>query len=277
MIRCRPLIPLGLFVLIVGQELASCPGSHAAAAQPPTTDAQRAPATQTPDTVALSQRVTRLEGRLDGMEGRPPGSDVSPLGWPTAAAWLGTLIIALVAYLGTVRAGRQQAIETEKMKLRHSIADRRLRVFDGAVADLLGMMLEMARQDSDTDAVRDAAERFRSVYPQAGLQVVLAADLAMRPADSDAVTPLTKDILDSCKRVYSQFTQGRKPEEESENLAARIAMLVHLLMQAVDASTEARLDELGLSGRCSRHIKRIVDRWDEETRAAGVSGPGGAA
>ena len=108
MIRRRLVIALGLFALIVGQELASCPGSHAAAARRATADTQPTPAPQTPHTTALSHRVTRMEGRLDGMEAAPrPVSETSTFDWPTAgAAWVGAFIIAVVGsiltYLATV-------------------------------------------------------------------------------------------------------------------------------------------------------------------------------
>jgi hypothetical protein len=60
-------------------------------------------------------------------------------------------------------------------------------------------------------------------------------------------------------------------------LIARVAMLVHLLMQAVDVSTEARLE-----GRSSRRyantIKGIAKRWAaENTTPASAPKPSGEA
>ena len=63
MIRCRYLIALGLFALIVGQELDSCPKAHAAVAPPAIEETQPAPAAGD-GTAAPSDRVSRMEGKL---------------------------------------------------------------------------------------------------------------------------------------------------------------------------------------------------------------------
>jgi tetratricopeptide (TPR) repeat protein len=61
MIGYRHLITVGLIAFIVGQELASCPEAHGATARPATTETQ-------PAAADLPDRVTHVEGRLDGIE-----------------------------------------------------------------------------------------------------------------------------------------------------------------------------------------------------------------
>jgi hypothetical protein len=270
MTRHLLLTAAALLALIVGQELVSCQDAHAAGAMPAATDTQRPAAAASDGTADLSDRVSRVEGRLEGMEAASTrATSASEGGLKVVGPWilpLATLVVGV--YVGRL------GFRTEAMKLRHSIAERRLREFDGAAGDLLKMMLEIGRQDSDTPAVHAALERFRSTYPEAGLHVVLAAELAMLPAHRDTLTPLTKDLLDSCRRAYSQLTEGPRQEGESDHLVGRMTMLLYLLMQAVDTSTEARLEEWWLSWRYSRQIRAIAERWGEETRAAGVPGPG---
>ena len=215
----------------------------------------------------LSDRISRMEGRLEAM------AAANEPATPDVEGGLGTFLLAFATLGAGVVVGRL-AFRAETMKLRHSVADRRLRDFDGAAGDLLKMKLEIGRQDSDTPAVRAALTRFRSSYPEAGLHVVLAAELAMLPAHRVALAPLTKDLLDSCSRAYSHLTEGPRREHGSDHLVGRMTMLLHLIMQAVDSSTEARVEEWWLSWRYSRQIKAIAQRWSEETRAAGVPGPG---
>jgi hypothetical protein len=182
------------------------------------------------------------------------------------------IALAVGVYVGRL------GLRAETMRLRHSIAERRLKDFDGAAGDLRRMMLEMGRQDSDTSAVRAARDRFLDTYPDAGTNMVLAAELAMMPEHRPALRPLVSDLLDSCRRLYSRLTEAQKlpgdvPEGPADNLVTRVTMLVHLLMEAVDVSAEAKLE--GRSAR--RHTRRMAEvasRWAEEARSGNTPQPG---
>jgi len=114
MIRCRLVIALGLFALIVGQELASCPGAYAAAAQPTTTEAQPAPTAQTPGTSALSERVSRVERRLEGMEGA--SREHSSGNWWELVALLATVAASIAAWRSAGAAARSASLTGAQRK-----------------------------------------------------------------------------------------------------------------------------------------------------------------
>ena len=192
---------------------------------------------------------------------------------------LGPWIAPVVALGVGIYVGRL-GLRAETMRLRHSIAERRVRDFDSAASDLLRMTLGMASHGPV--AVRTAWTRFHDSHPHAAIRLVLAAELAMMPAHREELDPLFKAILDDCSQLDSPTVispselAGTGPTGGLPRLVARTTLLVHLLMRAVDISTEASLE-----GRASRRyadaIEEITKRWAENITPAAAPGPGGDA
>jgi len=194
------------------------------------------------------------------------------------AKLVAALVPSAIALLVGIYVGRL-GFRAEAMKLRHSVAERRIKEFDGAAGDLLAMLLEIGSQRFDTPIGRAARRRFRDLYPSAVLKMLFAAELAMMPVHSDALTPSDKDLLRSCGDLYSHLATEVSPhdngrERAEADLVAGVTMLVHLFMEAVDVSTEARVE-----GRSTRQytarIQAIARRCAEEQRSGNTPQPGG--
>jgi hypothetical protein len=85
----------------------------------------------------------------------------------------------ILAFLSTTYAARL-GFRAEVMKLRHAIAERRVKEFGDAAQDLLGMALEISR-GGPFHYVKERWEGVFDRFPGAGARVASTAELAMQP------------------------------------------------------------------------------------------------
>ena len=174
------------------------------------------------------------------------------INWVTAiVAWLGSLIIAVVAYSGTVRGARQQAFETEKLRLRHDIARRRLREFDELVREFRGLCLagEMGER------VLRMAETTRWI--ELWSEVGMAATLVGSPADREEIEKCFRAANVAIAEYSHQCAEFTKmlhldrddPKRLGSVIAAELAdahhgfaVWIRRLELVVDWAAERRLD-----------------------------------
>jgi len=142
-------------------------------------------------------------------------ADVSAFNLATAgAAWVGSLVIALVGalvtYRATVKAGREQAIETERMRLRHQLLMRRVIRVENAAERLIEESLEGAQGVSIT--------ALNAIVPIL-LGGALAGDRGEAAAKAiwDTLLPAEKDVPRSVdevrKAVQGALDSGAGAEE----------------------------------------------------------------
>jgi len=166
----------------------------------------------------------------------------------------------------------------EVMKLRHPIAQRRTHEFDGTAGDLRAMMLEIGCLGFDNPVGQKAIDRFRKTFPGATLKVILATELAMLPEHTELLNPLGLDLLQSSRALFEHLMKAPGVQEEhrrvAKELANRITLLVHLYMEAVDVSIEAKLVG-GPSRKQDARIKGIAKRWDSQKGVGTVPQLGG--
>jgi len=263
MIRCWYLIALGLFVLIVGQQPTSCPEAHAAAAQPPATEAQAAPASQTPDTSALSNRVSHVEGRLEGME--------------DAAAHVAT--VAEQAASASAEAARASAEASRSAGQVMAAIDTGTKVV-GVAVTLLGVLLGALGYKGWRD-VREAAKEADDAAKAAATCAASAKDsLARIQTEEERATKSVAEIMqnaDESKRLLEQQRAeaelGQSTEEPATERtdrmerARRTADTLELMARARWVISEP---DINLLNRLSGLLDQL-GRYEDAARYAAVA------
>jgi len=163
---------------------------------------------------------------------------------PTLLLFAGGVLGSMLTLLSSRYVARL-GFRTEVMRLRHSIAERRMKEFDGAAGDLWRMMLGIAQGDAA------ARWRFYERYPSAYIEVLLAAGLVMMPRHAILIGAVQNDLSSLYRRLYTAISEaeegGVERPDEVHECAIRAMHALSSLMQGVDISAEARLE-----GRSSR-------------------------
>ncbi len=212
----------------------------------------------------LGYACTMEEGVAVTITWGKPAADSAALGVQLLIAIL-TVAASIIA--AVVVARRQAA--TEVMKLRHAIAERRVAEFDGAASDIRAMVLDMTMDNAL--ASYNARCRFRARDPGAAVSVLLAADLAMMPEHTRLLVKLRSDFAGFCRELAQSMPEAQDkpfavPSREQLRCVGKVGAAIHFLMEAVDVSTEARLE-----GRSSKlhtaRIRSIAERYAEQRAA----------
>ncbi len=161
-----------------------------------------------------------------------------------AEATVPSVIAAVIAVRAGIYVGRL-GLRAEVMKLRHSIAERRVKEFDDAAGDLWRMMLGITQGDVA------ARKRFYERYPSAYIEVLLAAGLVMMPTHAILIGDVQNNLSSLYRRLYTAISEaeegGVERPDEVQKCAIMAMHALSSLMQGVDISAEARLE-----GRSSR-------------------------
>ena len=155
---------------------------------------------------------------------------------PGAISFLGVLLAVFAAHLtakATVRGARQQAIETEAMKLRYSIAERRVAQFDDAAVRLLRLLKGYAEERLLAPS--------RAEFLSLSMEVAMAAHLvASFDEDQRSVMEAAADtFLDVCRRLPQVLEQAAADAQQREPAAigeawAKVYGMLHGLQALVD-------------------------------------------
>lgn len=146
-----------------------------------------------------------------------------------------------IAFVGGILVGRLQ-VNTEIMRLRHSIAERHIAKFHGLADKLEAVLIEVAGNPR-------AVKEFLDGLPHVPLAVVLAADRAMLPEHTKAIEAFRGRLIESCRELSAELAKNESDpalrSAEATALIAAKSLLVTIMLnditKAVDLSNEARL------------------------------------
>ncbi len=166
----------------------------------------------------------------------------------------------MIAFVGGVLVGRLQ-VNTEIMKLRHSIAERHVARFHGLADRFEAVLMEVVRNPA-------AAKEFLGGLPHVPLAILLAADRAMLPEHTKEIAAFRVRLIESCGELSAEL---HKNESDPALRSAEATMLIFAksryvafvlsdMIKAVDLSNEARLYGNPPS-RCASKLRQMMAGW----------------
>ncbi|UCC67874.1 MAG: hypothetical protein JSV79_12275 [Armatimonadota bacterium] len=187
---------------------------------------------------------------------------------------VGAAVTAFFTARYAVAGSRQQALDTERLKLRYALVERHLEEFYRIAQGLQAVASEVA----STDVV---ARRFLSDYPRVMMSLCSAVGRLVLPEHEDLLRPIDAHA----HRCYNDLAEAlRGPNlncgEWSPDTVARIGsrgfalyMALSRLMTAVDIAADARLTkepraEIEQHSRMLQNILDDINAATAERRAA---------
>jgi len=184
---------------------------------------------------------------------------------PAAITAAALIVVAAIGFIGGILGGRLN-FRAEVMKLRHSIAERRVKEFDEAATDFLSLTTALNRRD--LDSVRPLAEQYVTV----SYRLANVATLAMMPEHDKMLEPAAEAFEDTCHRLCKLLGSTTGPlDGDGRRQYARcwrvMSATLSALMRAVDISAEARLEGKPSRGHTAA-IKAIAENLMRTIREA---------
>ena len=187
-----------------------------------------------------------------------PAPEVATFSWgPAIAAWVGALIITLaggvLTYRATIKAGREQAIETEKLRIRYGILRRRVEGFDQASIALQKFMHENPVTSSlEMYAKHHFRDLAVAVVSAAGIIDTSGPQPTGLLGSADQFNDACLDMADAASeglQAKSRATQINEDDRQRivERVAAAWAKIQTTfldLQSAVDQAAEERLQSM---------------------------------